>query len=146
MKLVRTHPASPPGFLSLAPLVNIVLLLLLFFLLGSAFVLQPGVAVSLPTSRFQLAPLVDAQIVSVLPGKPTRVVYGDQFVTVEELGTRLATFRGANRSLIVRGDRNTPYEAVVAICGQALERGFNVVLATAPDPSGATAGGGATEP
>ena len=136
MKLVRTHPISPPGFFGLAPLVNIVLLLLLFFLLGSSFVLQPGVAVSLPASRFQLAPLVDAQVVSVLPGKPTRVVFGDQFVSLEEFGVRLAAFRGPNRSLIVRGDRGTPYEAIVAICGQALEQGFSVVLATAPDSSG----------
>lgn len=139
MKLVRTHPASPAGFLGLAPLVNIVLLLLLFFLLGSAFVLQPGVAVSLPPSRFQLAPLVDAQIVSVLPGQPTRIVLSDQFVSLEELGARLQAFRGGNRSLIVRGARGTPYETVVAICGQALEQGFNVVLATAPEPGTANA-------
>ena len=34
----------------MTPLVNVVLLLLLFFLLGSSLVLQPGVAGSLPTA------------------------------------------------------------------------------------------------
>jgi len=122
--------------------VNVVLLLLFFFLLGSSFVLQPGVAVTLPASRFQLTPLVDAQIVSILPSYPVRVFWAGEALTLEEFGARLRTWRGPSRSLVVRGDRGNSYEGVMMVCGRALEEGFSVVLATAPDAAPASSRSG----
>lgn len=133
MKLTRSAPL-PAGPLGLAALVNVVLLLLFFFLLGSSFVLQPGLAVSLPVSRFNLPPQVDAQIVSMRAGPPARVYYRDQQITVAALGQALAAFRGSPRSIILRADRQTPYDLVVSVVNQALEQGFSVSMATAPPP------------
>lgn len=150
MKLHRSVlPVPSGGFPGVVPLVNVVLLLLLFFLLGSSLVLQPGVSVSLPTSGLQLAPLVDAPIVSILRGSPPRLYFQDQPVAdVEELAKRLATgsssggggTTGGNRAVILRADRGTPYEAVMAVSSRLLEANFNVVLAAAP-PAAAASGG-----
>ena len=132
-KLTRSTPL-PSGPLGLVALLNVVLLLLFFFLLGSSFVLQPGIAVTLPFSQFTLPPQVDAQLVTMQPGPPLRIFYHDQPVSVEELGRQLASYRGSPRSIILRADRHTPYEAVVAVVNQALKQDFTVALATVPNP------------
>ena len=125
MKLTRltTLSPAPMGFVAL---VNVVLLLLFFFLLGSSFVLQPGIAVTLPFSRFNLPPQVD--------GPPARVFYRDRQVSVDELDRELAAFGGSPRAVILRADRGTPCELVVAVIDRALKQGYSVALATAPPP------------
>lgn len=152
MKLTRTQRPAVGLFTGalLAPLVNVVLLLLLFFLLGSSLVLQPGVAVSLPAADAGLAlpALPDSLVVSIQRGNPPRVYFQDQPVSLEELTVRLAAAAGrgdggnggapAGRTVVLRADRGTPYEAVVAVGGRALAAGYPVVLATAPEKAGET--------
>lgn len=150
MKLTRTQRPAVGLFTGslLAPLVNVVLLLLLFFLLGSSLVLQPGVAVSLPAADAGLTvpALPDALVVSIQRGNPPRVYFQDQPVSLEELATRLSAAGrggeggapGGGRTVVLRADRGTPYEAVVAVGGRALAAGYAVVLATAPEKAGET--------
>lgn len=149
MKLTRTQRPVVGLFTGalLAPLVNVVLLLLLFFLLGSSLVLQPGVAVSLPAADAGLTvpALPDSLVVSIQRGNPPRVYFQDQPVSLEELAARLAVAAGrgggnggapGGHTVVLRADRGTPYEAVVAVGGRALAAGYAVVLATAPEKAG----------
>lgn len=132
MKLRRTTPAAP-ALLVLAPLINVVLLLLLFFLLGSGFVLQPGVSVNLPFSEFEMAPQVDAQVVTLAPGSPARLFFRNQRVSYEEFAAKLAEIAPERRkSLIVRADKQVPYEAIMHVSSTGLAAGYQVVLATTP--------------
>ncbi len=133
MKLARSI-ALPAGPLGLAALLNVVLLLLFFFVLGSSLVLQPGISVTLPFSQFNLPPQANAQLITLLPGPPARIFYRDQPVTIGELGRQLAAYRGSPRSVIVRADRQTPYEAIMEVTNQALRQDFTVALATVPAP------------
>ena len=55
-------------------------------------------------------------------------------MTLEELGRQLAAYRGSPRSIILRADRGTPYESVVAVMDQALQQDYTVALATVPVP------------
>ncbi len=134
MKLVRSAPIAA-GPLGLVALLNVVLLLLLFFLLGSSFVLQPGIEVTqLPSASFNLPPQVNAQYVTLQPGPPLRIFYRDQRVTLAELGHQLAAYHGSPRTIILRADGGTPYESVVAVMNQALLQQYSVALATVPLP------------
>ncbi len=133
MKLTRST-SLPSGPLGLVALLNVILLLLFFFVLGSSFVLQPGIAVTLPFSQFTLPPQVDAQLVTMQPGPPLAIYYRDRQVSIEELGRQLASYRGSPRAIILRADRRTPYDAVVAVMNQALKQDFSVALATVPSP------------
>jgi biopolymer transport protein ExbD len=133
VKLTRST-SLPSGPLGLVALLNVILLLLFFFVLGSSFVLQPGIAVTLPFSQFTLPPQVDAQLVTMQPGPPLAIYYRDRQVSIEELGRQLASYRGSPRAIILRADRRTPYDAVVAVMNQALKQDFSVALATVPSP------------
>src|SRR6266498_4045013 len=64
MKLSRTKEYNF-GWLVLLGLVDIAFLLIFFLLLSSNFILQPGISVSMPFSRFALGPQINQQIISI---------------------------------------------------------------------------------
>jgi biopolymer transport protein ExbD len=129
MKLTRTLKFNLALF-GIVPLINVIFLVVLFFTLSSRFVLQPGMAVTLPASSFTLGPRVDAQIVSVTAAPVPVIFHRDQRVSLDELRQRLAETKVRERSLIIKADKNTPYDMVVKITDEALKLGFSVILAT----------------
>jgi len=129
MKLTRALKFNPALF-GVIPLINVIFLVVLFFTLSSRFVLQPGLAVTLPASSFTLGPRVDAQIVSVTAGPVPAIYHRDQRVSLDELRQRLTDTKVRERYLILKADKTTPYDLVVRITDAALNLGFSVVLAT----------------
>jgi biopolymer transport protein ExbD len=129
MKLTRSLKFNPALF-GIIPLINVIFLVVLFFVLSSRFVLQPGLAVTLPASSFTLGPRVDAQIVSITAAPVPVIYHRDQRVSLDELRQRLADTKVRERSLIIKADKNTPYDLVVKITDEALKLGFSVILAT----------------
>jgi biopolymer transport protein ExbD len=130
MKLTRTTNYRF-GWLGIVPLIDVVFLLLFFFLLSSTFVLQPGISVSLPFSRFTLGPQINQQIISITGGAAPVIYFRDQKVSLDQLGPLLDTARSEGRPIIIKADRFTPYELVVAVTNAALEHGISsVALAT----------------
>jgi biopolymer transport protein ExbD len=132
MKLSRTKEYSF-GWLVVLPLLDVVFLLIFFLLLSSNFILQPGIAISLPFSRFVLGPQQNQQIISITGGAATAIYFRDQKITLEQLGPLLEAAKRENRSIIIKADRFTPYELVIAVMNAALEHGItSVALATMP--------------
>src|SRR3954463_5506953 len=134
MKLTRTKEYNF-GWLVLFPLVDVVFLLMFFLLLSSNFILQPGISISLPFSRFTLGPQLNQQIISITGGSVPAIYFRDQKTTLEQLGPLLDAAKRENRSIIIKADRFTPYETVIAVTNAALEHGISsVALATTSTP------------
>ena len=132
MKLTRTKEYNF-GWFFLVPLLDVVFLLIFFLLLSSNFILQPGISVSVPFSRFTLGPQVNPQIISITGGAEPAIYFRDQKLTAEQLGPLLDGARREGRPIIIKADRLTPYELVVTVTNAALEHGINAVsLATTP--------------
>ena len=130
MKLSRTKEYNF-GWLVVVPLVDVAFLLLLFLLLSSNFILQPGISVSLPFSRFTLGPQLNQQIISITGGGVPAIYFRDQKITLEQLGPLLDAAKREGRSIIIKADRLTPYDTVVQVTNAALEHGItSVALAT----------------
>ena len=127
MKLSRTVNYNPALF-NLIPLVNVLFLLLIFFALSTTFVLQPGISVTLPYSSFALSPQRNPQIVSITAGPA--IFFHDERLSIEELRKNLSDSGIKNRTLIIKADRDTPYDLIMKIMNDALQLGFSVVLAT----------------
>jgi biopolymer transport protein ExbD len=134
VKLTRTFQIHPALF-NVVPLINVIFLVIVFFALSSRFVLQPGMAISLPVSAFTLGPQRDANIVSVTAAPVPSIYFRDRKVTIDELRQQLTESRGRERSLIIKADRGTPYELVMQLMNEGLKLGFSVVLATNPERS-----------
>jgi biopolymer transport protein ExbD len=130
MKLSRTKEYNF-GWLVVVPLIDVVFLLLFFLLLSSNFVLQPGISVSLPLSRFTLGPELNQQIISITGSGVPAIYFRDQKITLEQLGPLLDAAKREGRSIIIKADRQTPYDTVVQVTNSVLEHGItSVSLAT----------------
>ena len=130
MKLSRTQQYHF-GWLLLFPMLDVVFLMILFLLLSSNFVLQPGISVTVPFSKFMLAPPVKYEIISITQG--ATVYFRDQKIALDDLGPQLDSARKEGRSIIIKADKATSYETVMRVANIALEHGVpSVALATAP--------------
>ena len=132
MKIERTATINPALF-AIVPLENVLFLVVVFFSMSSRFVLQPGMAITLPGSPFTLGPQREAQIVTVTSAPVPAIYFHDRKVTVAEFRQQLAGSGAKERTLIVKADRSTPYELAVQIANEGLKLGFSVVLAASSE-------------
>src|SRR6266480_2678013 len=133
MKLSRTKEYNF-GWLVVFPLIDVIFLLILFLLLSSNFILQPGVSLALPFSRFSLGPQLNQQIISISGGAVPSIYFRDQKITLEQLGPLLEAAKREDRSIIIKADRFTTYEVVMAVTNAALEHGITSVALAATSP------------
>ena len=129
MKLVRT--AEPhPALIFVAPALDVVLILVFFLVLSTSFLLQPGVAVSVPDSPFLLAPQRDPQVVSVTAAPTSAVYFENQQVSFEVLRNRLESQRGRKRTVVIKADRLASFDLIARVMAVSLELGYPAVVAT----------------
>jgi biopolymer transport protein ExbD len=133
MKLRRTINVDF-GWLVLVALVDVAFLLVFFLLLSSNFILQQGISVSMPFSRFTLGPQTGRQIISITGGAVPAIYFQDQRVTMEELGPLLDAAKRNDESIIIKADRSTSYETVAKVANAALEHGITSVALGATPP------------
>ena len=133
MKLHRTVTYNPEVF-NLIPLINVLFLTMAFFVLGNTFIMQPGLAITLPVSSFTLSPQRNPQIVSITSGALPTLYFHDKKVELDELDRQLAEPGVKDRALIIRADRQTPYELVSQVMNLGLRRGYSVAVAAANSP------------
>ena len=133
MKLTRTMDFNF-GWVVLIGLVDVAFLLLFFVLLSSNFILQQGISISTPFSRFTLGPQTSRQIISITGGAVPAIYFQDQRVTMEQLGPLLDAAKRKNQSIIIKADRSTSYETVAEVANAALEHGITSVALAATPP------------
>ena len=133
MKLEMTLPEEP-GLLHAVPVLNLFALLIFIFLLGPSLVLQSGVAVELPPSRFQMQRYEDSLVITLGPGEPLAPIYlgRDSMSSLSELSARLDALRdsGATAKSIVllQSDINTPVGVEREVTEQVLSKGFRLAM------------------
>jgi biopolymer transport protein ExbD len=121
------------GWLLLIGLVDLTFLLAFFLLLSSNFILQQGISISMPFSRFSLGPQSNQQIISITGGAVPAIYFQDQRVTMEQLGPLLDAAKRKDLSVIIKADRSASYETVAEVTNAALEHGItSVALAATP--------------
>jgi len=133
MKLSRTINFDF-GWLLLVALVDLAFLLVFFLLLSSNFILQQGISISMPFSRFTLGPQANRQIISITGGAIPAIYFRDQKVTMEQLGPLLDAAKRNDQSIIIKADRSTSYETVAEVTNAALEHGVTSVALAATPP------------
>ena len=133
MKLSRTTNYNF-GWLLLIGLVDLAFLLVFFLLLTSNFILQQGISISMPFSRFSLGPQTNQQIISITGGAVPAIYFQDQRVAMEQLGPLLEAAKRKDQSIIIKADRSASYEIVAELTNAALEHGITSVALAATPP------------
>jgi biopolymer transport protein ExbD len=150
MALILNRRVQPlRGLVDLAPMLNVVLLLLCFFLLSSSFIMQPGIKVNLPRSAYADGSPASRLIVAValspqlydnkgapLPRQPV-LYYNDQIVSLDGLRSALDQLPASRikPTLIVKPDKDVPVDFISSLMDAAGPR-FDFEIATQPAGSG----------
>lgn len=130
---IKANKEPLTAFTSIS-LTDIIFLLLVFFLLSSTFVLQPGIKVQLPTTTNAPDPSSEKSVVVSL-SKEGAVYLNDDLVNRIELGARLRqkVLDVGNPIVVLRADKNTMLSGLVEIMDIAKSAGAErFVIATAP--------------
>jgi biopolymer transport protein ExbD len=130
MRLQR-HFKFQPGFLYLAPVLDIAFLVTLFVVLSTSFLLQPGIAVQSPVSPFFLAPQRNPAVVSITGAPRPAIFYENQEVTNDGLRARLSG-EDAPGTIVIKADRHAPYDLIMSVTTLAIGLDLPVVWATDP--------------
>ncbi|MCD5401981.1 biopolymer transporter ExbD [candidate division NPL-UPA2 bacterium] len=121
------------GKIDLIPLIDVVLLLLIFFILSSRFIFQSVIAVDLPEA---ITSDIEAQANhTVILTRGGLIFFDGRKVTEEGLnfGLELARSRGRDPLVIIKADEEVPHRQVMKIMGLVKEAGIKrLVLATEP--------------
>jgi biopolymer transport protein ExbD len=149
MKLESHLPKESP-WLYITPLLNIVLLLLIYFLFSSGFVVQSGITIEKPRSNGRLAGFDHAHTLTLTSGSPTTLYLDGERISLAALRDALKARRAKERHLLLHADRQARTQEFTEISNLALELGFEVALATLPSTAeaakAAPAGAPATAP
>lgn len=127
---IRTRLKPIGGKFELTPLVDVLFLLLIFFMVSSSFVRVSGIKVELPQTDYQTSWGVGKCVITIqADGK---LFFNDHPVNSEGLKRNFHTISNRVTTVIVRADENTPYRRVAEIISLVSEYGLSPLLATFP--------------
>jgi biopolymer transport protein ExbD len=133
MKLESHLPKQSP-WLYVTPLLNGILLLLIYFLFSSGFIVQSGITVEKPKSSSRLTGFDRAHIVTLAAGDNAPMYFDGKRVTWDELRAEFKKRRDGERRIILHTDRQAPTSRFTEVSSLALEMGYAVALSTTPNP------------
>jgi len=101
--------------IDMAPLVDVIFLLVIFFAVSTTFLESSGLKLQLPESSATTER--EVKEIAVFVGAGGEVVFEDEAVTHEELGSRLQqVLEDSERKVVVlRADTGTPHGKVVEV-------------------------------
>ena len=135
--IFRPRLAVAKGRVEAAPLVDVVFLLLIFFILSSAFVLQPGIKVDLPVSTVKTPGAFQGLVITVT--RADVLFFNERRTSLDELGQQLeaAVRRStAAQELVVKADAQVPHGTVVEIMSMAIQAGITSINIATRSPAG----------
>ncbi len=142
MRIARA--SEEEASLGLAPLIDVVLLLLIFFLVTSSFA-RPEIPLDLPTAESGSAPAPESLVVSLTREGSLRIE--DREASLEELAAQLGAGLPSETQLVIRADKQVIHERVVEVLDLAREHdvaklAIAVTGGEAPAPAEAASGPG----
>ncbi len=106
-------------------LTDIVMLLLIFFLLTSQFVITTGVQVRLPKSESSEV-VTDNQFIVTIT-KTNEIYFGGEKISLGELAKKIITYNEQQRekNLVIKADKEIPIEILIKVIDIAKSTGIN---------------------
>jgi len=117
--------------LNIAPLVDVVFLLLIFFMLTSTMITQQGIELSLPGAQSTTA--IDQTPLEISINSEGVVFIGDQVIAISELSSELLSLLSDERSeqIVLRADSRVSVDKLVEVMDLIRTTGAtNIALAT----------------
>lgn len=123
MKLKRRQLSKVD--IMMAPLIDIIFLLLVFFLLTSSFVFQPGIKVNLPKAI--TSEVIQEENLTVMITSDNLIYLDDKLITTGELKQQLKIAARDNKSILIKADKKASVGRVVQIWDLCRDLGVSQV-------------------
>lgn len=130
----KNYSSSKKIILEIAPLIDVVFLLLIFFMLTSSFVLQPGIKVKLPQAKSAVTQSARNIVITIT--QMGDLYLNNDKILVSELKVKLQTLlkKSKNGIVIIKADRDTLHGYVVRVLDIAKTAGAQkLAIATTPE-------------
>ncbi|HIF30640.1 MAG: biopolymer transporter ExbD [Pirellulaceae bacterium] len=124
---IKTHADEQPT-LNLTPMIDIIFLLVIFFMVGTKFAeAERNVDVRLPQVESSQAPRTPPKRHIVTVAADGQILWDGHAVTVRELRGQLQRTRDVEGvvRVVLRGDGNSPYRNVAAVLNACRDEGVD---------------------
>ncbi len=129
----KRHLGITSGRLEIAPLIDVVFLLMIYFMLTSSFIMQPGIKIKLPAALTTESMEKKEIIISI--AADGSIFYRGKNVTLKALKKILESEsrRSPEATLIIKGDYDVAHGKVVEVMDLAKVAGIScLAIATQP--------------
>ncbi len=139
MKLRQSRTEDEPA-VNLTPLIDVVFILLIFFMVSTTFQRESEIKIELPEASSEAVEEEKDTLEIVIDADGRYFIDNQQVVNTElaTLKTAISKFLGEQTDLpvVIRADRNTPYQAVVRAMDATAQLGLlKMSLATSQPES-----------
>jgi len=111
--------------IDIAPLIDIVFQLLIFFMLTSSFIMQPGIKVNLP--KAVTSETVKAENIEIMVTSENVTYLNGKVITNTELKASLKQAAKRNQTILIKADRRASLGRVVEIWDMARDIGVTQI-------------------
>lgn len=101
------------GHLDIAPLIDVIFLLLIFFMLTSSFVFQPGIRVNLP--KAVTSEVLQRELLVVVITEGNKFYIGERPVGSEDLELRIQLASKAEQPILLKADKGADLGKVIEV-------------------------------
>jgi biopolymer transport protein ExbD len=125
---LRPHRREPPD-INLTPLIDVVFLLLIFFMVSTTFKEDARLRIELPQAQGEAVPAEEPRVLTITIDRSGRFYVDDRMVVdtkPETLKKAIAGTVGAETDLpvVVKADAHTPHQAVMTAMDVASQLGL----------------------
>lgn len=131
--------AKNPEDINLTPLIDVVFLLLIFFMVSTTFTKETHLKLDLPEAEGEMAPAPPERLEVMVAADGSYAVNGETLVN-SQLKTLIAAIEQksqGNKDLpfVITADANVPYEKVVQVMDAAGRLGYAKLSMTTKNPT-----------
>ncbi len=111
--------------IDIAPLIDIVFQLLIFFMLTSSFIMQPGIKVNLP--RAVTSEVVKYENIEVAVSSENVIYINGKVITIQELKILLKQTAKAKGSILIKADKRASLGRIVEVWDMCRDLGITQI-------------------
>lgn len=117
------------SIINLTPMVDMLFLILLFFLVTSSFIEQPNIKLELPSTKYASSSKIEERTLTI--SQDGKLYYQNKPVERKDLVSLLkdAFSRQDDKTLVLRADKNVSYGVVVDVMDAAKGAGLRRIVA-----------------
>jgi biopolymer transport protein ExbD len=114
---------------NLIPLLDVLFVIIIFFMLATTFIIAPGINIQLPASSTATNVAMENLVISIV--SENEIYFADKKLDLADLGGALSTYSKTSttqsRNVIIEGAKDIPYSLMIRVLDVVRENGFTGV-------------------